>query len=731
MCPKKIVAMSLVFLSLFVNYSNAQQTKEVTFTGRVIDTEGKPIAGAKVTAYEMVSDGIAGNILLHKVWEMTTKGDGTFFFTTLPKPARGIFFDGYIVATKQDLALGWTVWNMRENIESNVQLGEPEKLKGVIVDEKGKPVDRAEVRANLYRTVQTTEGEEKRAWLPGIPPLGELVTQTNSQGRFLFSNISADLGVDLLVTAAGKATTYTYQSALREPAFKAGHTDIKVTVPKEARITGRILDPDTGKGIADAKFAVVDSSGLFFYRFVYTSGKDGSFNIGGLQSGEYLIRGDALSNTNVTVKSGKTTKVTVRANKSSGLRRIRGVVRDEKGELVSNAIVSTRLGMSENTITNTEGRFTLKCKPKNTLRPREDTTYLIVRHKERNLAATVEFDDDNAETFDIRLNPGVIFSGKVIDIEGKGIPDADLFVTFRVSHFGIGGREVTNIDAQGNYEIRAVPSGHKFSVSASAEGYGEQYVQAHTAEAVDGRIELDPLVLAIANLSISGVAVDVDDKPVADARISCYGEGQPSRRTQTNEDGRFTLKHVCAGRIVIRAQKGGQTRLRGYLETEGGATDIRIVVAELDASGRPVPKQPPSLVGKSLPDLNSINTDFIPEQVKGKMILVCFWDMEQRPSRNCIRELAKRAGELKEKGVTVVAIQASKVDENKLNEWIEKYDITFQVGMLQGDVEKTRFDWGVRSLPWLILTDRKHVVRAEDFGVNELNVKIKEADNAK
>jgi len=724
MCPKKIVAMSLVFLSLFVNYSNAQQTKEVTFTGRVIDTEGKPIAGVKVTAYEMVSDGIAGNILLHQVGEVTTKGDGAFFFTTQPKPARGTFLDGHVVATKQDLVLGWVVWTMRADAESNIELGEPETLEGMIVDEKGKPVIGAEVRANLYRRVETAEGEEKRQWLPGIAPLHELGTQTDGQGKFLFSNLPANLAVDLLVTAADKATTYTYQSALWEPAFKAGQTDIKVTVPKEARITGKILDPDTGKGIAKAKFAVVDSSGLFFYRFVYTSGKDGSFNIGGLQSGEYLIRGDALSNTNVTVKSGKTTKVTVRANKSSGLRRIRGVVRDEKGELVSNAIVSTRLGMSENTITNTEGRFTLKCKPKNTLRPREDTTYLIVRHKERNLAATVEFDDDNAETLDIRLTPGVIFSGKVIDIEGKGIPDADLFVTFRVSHLGIGGREVTNIDAQGNYEIRAVPSGHKFSVSASAEGYGEQYVQAHTAEAVDGRIELDPLVLAIANLSISGVALDVDDKPVADARISCYGEGQPARRTQTNEDGRFTLKKVCAGRIVIRAQKGGQTRLRGYLETEGGATDIRIVVAELDASGRPVPKQPPSLVGKSLPDLNSISTDFIPEQVKGKMILVCFWDMEQRPSRNCIIELTKRAKELEEKGVAIIAIQASEINENKLDEWVKKYNIPFTVGMVQSDVEKTKFTWDVRLLPWLILTDKQHAVQAEGFSINELDERI-------
>ncbi|GAF82278.1 unnamed protein product, partial [marine sediment metagenome] len=32
---------------------------------------------------------------------------------------------------------------------------------------------------------------------------------------------------------------------------------------------------------------------------------------------------------------------------------------------------------------------------------------------------------------------------------------------------------------------------------------------------------------------------------------------------------------------------------------------------------------------------------------------------------------------------------------------------------------------GVRSLPWLILTDTEHIVRTDGFGTNELNEKIK------
>ena len=85
---------------------------------------------------------------------------------------------------------------------------------------------------------------------------------------------------------------------------------------------------------------------------------------------------------------------------------------------------------------------------------------------------------------------------------------------------------------------------------------------------------------------------------------------------------------------------------------------------------------------------------------------------------------------MKEKGITVVAIQIYKVDENTLNEWVKKNNIPFPIGMIEGDAETTRFNWGVRSLPWLILTDRKQIVTAEGFSLSELDKKVKEVTAA-
>ena len=139
----------------------------------------------------------------------------------------------------------------------------------------------------------------------------------------------------------------------------------------------------------------------------------------------------------------------------------------------------------------------------------------------------------------------------------------------------------------------------------------------------------------------------------------------------------------------------------------------------------PQPKaQPLSLIGKPIPDLDKIKIDIGREQTKDKMMLICFWDMQQRPSRNCIIQLSKKAQELKTKNIVVVAIQASKADESVLNGWVKKNNVPFPVGVIEGDEKEIRLGWGIKSLPWLILTDKGHNVTAEGFGLDELDDKI-------
>jgi hypothetical protein len=148
------------------------------------------------------------------------------------------------------------------------------------------------------------------------------------------------------------------------------------------------------------------------------------------------------------------------------------------------------------------------------------------------------------------------------------------------------------------------------------------------------------------------------------------------------------------------------------------------LILEMDGQGNLV-MCPPSLKGQSLPDLNALGISSSPGDLTGKRLLVCFWDMNQRPSRHCMTQLAKQIEMLEQKGVVVVAVQASKVERSALDEWEKKHDI-FLTSMVEGDAKKARFIYGVQSLPWLILIDRTHVVCAEGFPLSELDDQIEQ-----
>jgi len=284
-----------------------------TCTGKIIDTEGNLVVGAKVAAYEMFFD-MAGNVNLRPVGAIITKSDGNFLFETTPSVKKNRSMGGYVVAINEGLALGWAEWPLYGTQQVTITLGTPMKLGGMVVDESGAPVPKAEIRAVLFK--KKTSEEEKIKWLPGIAPLEWLAAKSDNNGRFQFNDIPSNVSADLLITASGLSTIYTrrpdeIKSGYEGAAFVAGKTDIKITMPAEARIEGKVVDKETGMGIAGATLAVTPHfTGVFFERFLCTSKEDGTFSIGGLRNGEYLIRGCSIQGKvprlNVTAESGKT-----------------------------------------------------------------------------------------------------------------------------------------------------------------------------------------------------------------------------------------------------------------------------------------------------------------------------------------------------------------------------------------------------------------------------------------
>ncbi len=69
-----------------------------------------------------------------------------------------------------------------------------------------------------------------------------------------------------------------------------------------------------------------------------------------------------------------------------------------------------------------------------------------------------------------------------------------------------------------------------------------------------------------------------------------------------------------------------------------------------------------SLVGRKLGSLERFGLSLDEKRTAGKRILVCFWSVQQRPSRHMMLQLAERRRELESKKIVVVAVQASEAE---------------------------------------------------------------------
>ena len=107
-------------------------------------------------------------------------------------------------------------------------------------------------------------------------------------------------------------------------------------------------------------------------------------------------------------------------------------------------------------------------------------------------------------------------------------------------------------------------------------------------EAEGRRIELEPCELPLADQRIAGVVLDSDDKPVANANIFGYGEGQPAHERQDRCQRAILLQRRFApGRSNSKPthSNGGF----GNATAEGGDTNITI---QLGASGTVTASEP-------------------------------------------------------------------------------------------------------------------------------------------
>lgn len=188
-------------------------TQGVAVAGRVIDPNGKPVAGAQV-ALGLTRYG-------RGVPTAKSGADGRFVLTNC-RPGRQ--------ATLIVKARGWApyatqFWLNGAESDREVKLEAGRVMRIRVVDSKGEPIAGAAVSANRWRDMDALD------WRGA----------TNAEGRVVWNEAPAD-GVGLTASADGYVQKMDWS-------VRAGDREHVITLPAVLKVSGTVLDDATGKPI--------------------------------------------------------------------------------------------------------------------------------------------------------------------------------------------------------------------------------------------------------------------------------------------------------------------------------------------------------------------------------------------------------------------------------------------------------------------------------------------------
>jgi RNA polymerase sigma factor (sigma-70 family) len=173
------------------------RTKPVTFAGRVLDPDGKPFEGAKIS---LVSYGLKDPS--NRSTRAASGVDGRFKFDVPIAEFDANFEPGTawqyatLIARAEGFAFGMASLGRKvktptiaEGQEPTIRLARDDvPIEGQILDLEGKPVAGVEI---AVRTVQASDDEDLTKWLAGLKELGGVYT---ADGKFLSRNLTTSVG---------------------------------------------------------------------------------------------------------------------------------------------------------------------------------------------------------------------------------------------------------------------------------------------------------------------------------------------------------------------------------------------------------------------------------------------------------------------------------------------------------------------------------------------------------
>jgi len=295
--PKKLVTILATAVQAAVAGDNAP--RKVSASGRVVDTQGRPVANARVFIREWIINrtGLLSRAQqeeTHRTGQLPdilaqtkTDADGRFRFEDVNAPAfpgtdsnrylGKTWFPWDLIVLAEGHGVAWarlTPQNQRDAL--TMTLPQEASLRGRVTTSDGKPISGARIRAfavtDLRAEINEFQSKEDRLSLDwsSIP----IETQTDGNGRFVLGNLVSERRIALWVRAEGferatlfAATTADPQPDLENRTFHDSRVtlthypvqtgDLRVTLKKnDHQLLGRLVFEGTERPVVGASVRV-------------------------------------------------------------------------------------------------------------------------------------------------------------------------------------------------------------------------------------------------------------------------------------------------------------------------------------------------------------------------------------------------------------------------------------------------------------------------------------------
>jgi hypothetical protein len=276
------------------------------FAGRVVDAEGRPVAGARLWLQVVRADGGSGFLARNLG---TADDDGRFAAEVPQTPLPRVNANGetvtrpwpkrwrYVVATwEPSHGLGWA--RADAGARMIVRMTRPAVLRGRLLDADGGPQPDIPMRLESLRIPQGTgdEDDDEDSLYPGLEPQPPWAhTRTDAGGRFEFTGlpVGAVASVSVEPSEEGRYQWPDQWPPDAEKVTLSAHTpELTIRLVREAVIAGRLLLPAGktpaarirlrlyGRGLAEADDAHVDYG---------STDESGRYRFTRLPAGRYAI----------------------------------------------------------------------------------------------------------------------------------------------------------------------------------------------------------------------------------------------------------------------------------------------------------------------------------------------------------------------------------------------------------------------------------------------------------